>query len=381
MMVYNNNRYQNDNLNEGNYYVNNFYNQNEQKNNFRASQILQNNFNNLLQIDNNYNNNNFSYTQESIGYNNNLNGNYNGVNINISYKNKYEDFYNKNQREKKEYGNILLEQVKLNNLKKKIELENKKRQDLLDELRIEKERKELEIQEQKEKNKRFKYITNRFSLDSELLEKQLKKSEEDLKNFEIKINKKNIHLNKSKSTKIKLTLSLEDKLKYERIKSKISESQIYNKEIFNDFEILKLTYNDSLDILKKELIEAKHENNKSNYYKNIILKDLNQLRNEVRLRNINSKFVTDYIINEHLYKMNQPKILGEQRKLNELPIIDYNKDFLNIEKNINKTYVNCLNNDNNEIDYMSKRVDLSKIRNLNENRLKDLTFVEEREIN
>ena len=381
MMVYNNNRYQNDNLNEGNYYVNNFNNQNEQKNNFRASQILQNNFNNLLQIDNNYNNNNFSYSQEPIGYNNNLNGNYNGVNINISYKNKYEYFYNKNQREKKEYGNILLEQVKLNNLKKKIELENKKRQDLLDELRIEKERKELEIQEQKEKNKRFKYITNRFSLDSELLEKQLKKSEEDLKNFEIKINKKNIHLNKSKSTKIKPTLSLEDKLKYERIKSKISESQIYNKEIFNDFEILKLTYNDSLDILKKELIEAKHENNKSNYYKNIILKDLNQLRNEVRLRNINSKFVTDYIINEHLYKMNQPKILGEQRKLNELPIIDYNKDFLNIEKNINKTYVNCLNNDNNEIDYMSKRVDLSKIRNINENRLKDLTFLEEREIN
>ena len=381
MMVYNNNRYQNDNLNEGNYYVNNFYNQNEQKNNFRASQILQNNFNNLLQIDNNYNNNNFSYSQEPIGYNNNLNGNYNGVNINISYKNKYEDFYNKNQREKKEYGNILLEQVKLNNLKKKIELENKKRQDLLDELRIEKERKELEIQEQKEKNKRFKYITNRFSLDSELLEKQLKKSEEDLKNFEIKINKKNIYLNKSKSTKMKPTLSLEDKLKYERIKSKISESQIYNKEIFNDFEILKLTYNDSLDILKKELIEAKHENNKSNYYKNIILKDLNQLRNELRLRNINSKFVTDYIINEHLYKMNQPKILGEQRKLNELPIIDYNKDFLNIEKNINKTYVNCLNNDNNEIDYMSKRVDLSKIRNINENRLKDLTFLEEREIN
>ena len=261
-----NNRYFNHNdLNKDNFDSN--YNRNNEKNKFRRSAVLQNS-NSMQNIFNkNYNLNNFFQQNQIRKDNNDFYPNDNiGINLNISYKNSYDDDINQIKNGKKVYGKLLLEQVKLNNINKKIELQRKRRQEVLDELKLQKQIKEIELQNEIEKNKKYQKIINRFKYDNDLLEKHLKKSENELDNYEL--NLKNKPLIKSNSTYFEQSLSLNDKLNYEKRKAKLFESHLFNKEILKDLEKLKLRNTISLGIIKKELNQAKYENYLSEHYKN-----------------------------------------------------------------------------------------------------------------
>ena len=371
-----NNRYFNHNdLNKDNFDSN--YNRNNEKNKFRRSAVLQNS-NSMQNIYNkNYNLNNFFQQNQIRKDNNDFYPNDNiGINLNISYKNSYDDDINQIKNGKKVYGKLLLEQVKLNNINKKIELQRKRRQEVLDELKLQKQIKEIELQNEIEKNKKYQKIINRFKYDNDLLEKHLKKSENELDNYEL--NLKNKPLIKSNSTYFEQSLSLNDKLNYEKRKAKLFESHLFNKEILNDIESLKLRNNVSLDILNKELYEAKKETCLSERYKDILLRDLNEIKNEMKLKEIDSKYVSNYIKDKYINKINKRNFYEQEKKLNKLPVIDYNKDLVFEDENVNKTYLNDFNN-NNENNDNNEKIDVWEIIKKNEMRLKDLSFIEERD--
>jgi len=335
-------------------------------NNFRINKNLQKNFS-ICNINNN--NNTKLQILKPI---NNLN-----LTKNISYKNRYDKIIEQKKKEKIVYRNLLLEQIKLNEIKKKIEHQNKKRQDILDELKLIKQRKEIELQNQIDKNKRYEKIVNRFAYDNNLLEKQLIESEEQLKNYESNVFN-NKQLIKSNSTYFNSKLSLEDKLNIEKRKAKLFESHLFNKEILNDIESLKLRNNVSLDILNKELYEAKKETCLSERYKDILLRDLNEIKNEMKLKEIDSKYVSNYIKDKYINKINKRNFYEQEKKLNKLPVIDYNKDLVFEDENVNKTYLNDFNN-NNENNDNNEKIDVWEIIKKNEMRLKDLSFIEERD--
>ena len=335
-------------------------------NNFRINTNLQKNFS-MCNINNN--NNTKLQILKPI---NNLN-----LTKNISYKNRYDKIIEQKKKEKIVYRNLLLEQIKLNEIKKKIEHQNKKRQDILDELKLIKQRKEIELQNQIDKNKRYEKIVNRFAYDNNLLEKQLIESEEQLKNYESNVFN-NKQLIKSNSTYFNSKLSLEDKLNIEKRKAKLFESHLFNKEILNDIESLKLRNNVSLDILNKELYEAKKETCLSERYKDILLRDLNEIKNEMKLKEIDSKYVSNYIKDKYINKINKRNFYEQEKKLNKLPVIDYNKDLVFEDENVNKTYLNDFNN-NNENNDNNEKIDVWEIIKKNEMRLKDLSFIEERD--
>ena len=335
-------------------------------NNFRINKNLQKNFS-MCNINNN--NNTKLQILKPI---NNLN-----LTKNISYKNRYDKIIEQKKKEKIVYRNLLLEQIKLNEIKKKIEHQNKKRQDILDEFKLIKQRKEIELQNQIDKNKRYEKIVNRFAYDNNLLEKQLIESEEQLKNYESNVFN-NKQLIKSNSTYFNSKLSLEDKLNIEKRKAKLFESHLFNKEILNDIESLKLRNNVSLDILNKELYEAKKETCLSERYKDILLRDLNEIKNEMKLKEIDSKYVSNYIKDKYINKINKRNFYEQEKKLNKLPVIDYNKDLVFEDENVNKTYLNDFNN-NNENNDNNEKIDVWEIIKKNEMRLKDLSFIEERD--
>ena len=335
-------------------------------NNFRINKNLQKNFS-MCNINNN--NNTKLQILKPI---NNLN-----LTKNISYKNRYDKIIEQKKKEKIVYRNLLLEQIKLNEIKKKIELQNKKRQDILDELKLIKQRKEIELQNQIDKNKRYEKIVNRFAYDNNLLEKQLIESEEQLKNYESNVFN-NKQLIKSNSTYFNSKLSLEDKLNIEKRKAKLFESHLFNKEILKDIESLKLRNNVSLDILNKELYEAKKETCLSERYKDILLRDLNEIKNEMKLKEIDSKYVSNYIKDKYINKINKRNFYEQEKKLNKLPVIDYNKDLVFEDENVNKTYLNDFNN-NNENNDNNEKIDVWEIMQKNEMRLKDLSFIEDRD--
>ena len=335
-------------------------------NNFRINKNLQKNFS-MCNINNN--NNTKLQILKPI---NNLN-----LTKNISYKNRYDKIIEQKKKEKIVYRNLLLEQIKLNEIKKKIEHQNKKRQDILDELKLIKQRKEIELQNQIDKNKRYEKIVNRFEYDNNLLEKQLIESEKQLNNYESNVFN-NKQLIKSNSTYFNTKLSLEEKLNIEKRKAKLFESHLFNKEMLKDIESLKLRNNVSLDILNKELYEAKKETSLSERYKDILLRDLNEIKNEMKLKEIDSKYVSNYIKDKYINKINKRNFYEQEKKLNKLPVIDYNKDLVFEDENVNKTYLNDFNN-NNENNDNNEKIDVWEIIKKNEMRLKDLSFIEERD--
>ena len=98
----------------------------------------------------------------------------------------------------------------------------------------------------------------------------------------------------------------------------------------------------------KELYEAKKETSLSERYKDILLRDLNEIKNEMKLKEIDSKYVSNYIKEKYIHKKNKKKFC-EQENLNKLPVIDYNKDLVFENDNVNKTYLHDFNNNNDGI--------------------------------
>ena len=360
-------KYQNNNHLNNRNNCNRIYSGNININNFRKNTNLMKSFS-TCNINNNTKDN--SQILKPINYLNPIK--------NYQYKNRYDKSFEQKKKEKIVYRNVLLEQIKLNEMKKKIELQNKKRQDILDELKLMKQRKEIELQNQIDKNKRYEKIVNRFAYDNNLLEKQLIESEKQLNNYESNVFN-NKQLIKSNSTYFNTKLSLEEKLNIEKRKAKLFESHLFNKEILNDIESLKLRNNVSLDILNKELYEAKKETCLSERYKDILLRDLNEIKNEMKLKEIDSKYVSNYIKEKYIHKKNKKNFYEQEKKLNKLPVIDYNKDLVFEDENVNKTYLNAFNNNNDENDDLNQKINVWEIMQKNEMRLKDLSFIEERD--
>ena len=98
----------------------------------------------------------------------------------------------------------------------------------------------------------------------------------------------------------------------------------------------------------------------------------------MKLKEIDSKYVSNYIKDKYINKINKRNFYEQEKKLNKLPVIDYNKDLVFEDENVNKTYLNDFNN-NNENNDNNEKIDVWEIIKKNEMRLKDLSFIEERD--
>ena len=99
-----------------------------------------------------------------------------GVSINISYKGNCLNSFRQKQVEKIQYGEFLKKQISQKRNNKIQELLEKQRLDRLEELRLSKERKLLELRGYQEKQKRREYFTRKFRQDSQIIQKDLEES-------------------------------------------------------------------------------------------------------------------------------------------------------------------------------------------------------------
>lgn len=324
-------------------------------------------------------------------YDKNVNNNYNninefrGVDLSISYKNKYENYLKQQKLEKERYAKYLLEQQKFQEMKRLQMIRDKKRQDLLDELRLEKERKIIELRNLKEK-KKIKDILIRSNYHNQnLIQNQLLKSTEMLKKSSSlpekqAIRKKLLEDNGKHFFFFDNEKNFEESIKDHVDHTKNVDNKIFNKKLLEEIEKLKFDNLCQSEDLTKSIKIAKEQAELSNRYKDLIVREVDELKRELKLKHTNTKFLVDFFKSEYLDKIleKKKKMLEDEKKVLELPYIDLEKEgFLIGENNLSKLNVK-LYNDNNEINDMSKRVDLWKILQKNQSRLDLLSTYENR---
>lgn len=324
-------------------------------------------------------------------YDKNVNNNYNninefrGVDLSISYKNKYENYLKQQKLEKERYAKYLLEQQKFQEMKRLQMIRDKKRQDLLDELRLEKERKIIELRNLKEK-KKIKDILIRSNYHNQnLIQNQLLKSTEMLKKSSSlperqAIRKKLLEDNGKHFFFFDNEKNFEESIKDHVDHTKNVDNKIFNKKLLEEIEKLKFDNLCQSEDLTKSIKIAKEQAELSNKYKDLMVREVDELKRELKLKHTNTKFLVDFFKSEYLDKIleKKKKMLEDEKKVLELPYIDLEKEgFLIGENNLSKSNVK-LYNDNNEINDMSKRVDLWKILQKNQSRLDLLSTYENR---
>lgn len=324
-------------------------------------------------------------------YDKNVNNNYNninefrGVDLSISYKNKYENYLKQQKLEKERYAKYLLEQQKFQEMKRLQMIRDKKRQDLLDELRLEKERKIIELRNLKEK-KKIKDILIRSNYHNQnLIQNQLLKSTEMLKKSSSlperqAIRKKLLEDNGKHFFFFENEKNFEESIKDHVDHTKNVDNKIFNKKLLEEIEKLKFDNLCQSEDLTKSIKIAKEQAELSNKYKDLMVREVDELKRELKLKYTNTKFLVDFFKSEYLDKIleKKKKMLEDEKKVLELPYLDLEKEgFLIGENNLSKSNVK-LYNDNNEINDMSKRVDLWKILQKNQSRLDLLSNYENR---
>ena len=347
----NNNNYQNPyNNNNQNYF-------NENNNNFQQNmgrpystnpRYMNNNNNMNNNFNNNYNNgqnmdyypeqeNNMYPPQENNNINNNNNNGYqnnpqfintlqrpNTQTISLTYDN-FEVMNNEQQRQMKEnYRQDLLNQIQENLERKKLEKLRKKEEEEKEEERLRKEREELYLQEQQEKNKNKQKLDNIKNENSILIQEKNKiNNNSEFNNLRGKkrVLKSNVQTDENSN--------IIEKEAFDRIQEKEMESKMQlNNEIMKLREQMKDQQND----LFHQIAFLKQETQNANQQRFEALKEIDKLKDELsKQRNdeiLRRKYVYDVVVNEAKDTNNivQESHLPKNEKPNVVLPVDSEKD-------------------------------------------------------
>ena len=341
MQYNNNNNYQNNNNNNNQNYFNE--NNNFQQNMGRPYSTNPRLMNNNNNINNNFNNNynngqNMDYypEQENNMYpmqDNNMNNiNNNGYQnnpqfintlqrpntqtISLTYDN-FEVMNNEQQRQIKEnYRQDLLNQIQENIERKKLEKKRIKEEEEKEEERLRKEREELFLQEQQEKNKNKQKLDNIRNENNLLIqEKNRNNNKSEFNNLrgQKRILKSNVQTDDNSN--------IIEKEAFDRIQEKEMESKMQlNNEIMKLREQMKDQQND----LFNQIAFLKQETQNANQQRFEALKEIDKLKDELsKQRNdeiLRRKYVYDVVVNEakdvnnivqesHLPKNDKPNVV------------------------------------------------------------------------
>lgn len=332
-----------------------------------------------------FNNRYGEYEDNPIGNNKSL-SNLRGVDLSISYRNQYDDLIKRQKFEKEKYAQFLKEQEQYMNIKRQKMLEEKRRQDLLDELRLQKERKLIELRQIREKDKIKDILIKSDYHNKNLIQNELIKSQMELMRSKSEAAQKEVKKKLKKDNGQNFIFfeddkSFDDNVRVNAERIKVVDNRIYNKKMLEEIERLKFNNLCQSEDLKKSLQTAFDQVELAKNYKNIMLRQVQDLRKELHLNNINQRFIHNFYKSEYLDKIveKRKKMIEEEKKQLELPYLDLDKEGFLIGQNVNNSKGD-IHNDNKEIDEISRRVDLCRILQKNQRRLEEITKYEKRGI-
>ena len=303
-----------------------------------SSLDAQNSQNNFPHNYNNYNN-----------YQNNNSSPSDGITIEVSYDNFYA--LGVDMIKKKKYAEELKQQIEENKMRKQIERQNKKLQDLADDIRVEKERKIIE--QRLNQDKKFPKLQKNVNFPK--IQNELPKS------F-VKEPKENLSLKKEKYiTPIKLKKNL---IKYNYLNTSEDTNNFLKQRNIN-LEKFGEDMNDQLKLINQEFsLSMKKLNNEVNGInilnnKNLLGNNINEIREEIK-NNKDINICTEHVYNIFKSSKDGKKFIGQY--------VD-NPDYVNL--NGRKCYVKTPINYNNGGKYDIER----RYRFLSENKNSQLPYI------
>lgn len=275
--------------------------------------------------------------------NNNLLPQIQNVNLSISYRNKYDNIHNIQRLESQRYGNFLQKQINYKNLRKS-ELEQQKRKEaILEELRLAKERHEMALRQYNEKQKiQDTYIKSSYH-NTQIIQDELFRSLRKLDKAKSMPDFSRTSIERQERERLRKAFKDpfdDSEMKFDKTKSideniddnikrmEVVDSRIFNGMIMDD--ILKLKFENTLR--KKELekvLEITFQQSQLNKnYKDLLVKSIDALKKEMEFNKNNNRFLKEFFKSEYVDKVLQKKkehIKQEKEKMH-LPYITLDKD-------------------------------------------------------
>lgn len=230
------------------------------------------------------------------------------IRVNISYKNYISE--DKAAINRRKYGGDLLNQIEKNEMRKKLEKEKKRTEDLKEELRLVREREKIMEQAMKEEMK-----------SNEELFKRKKDNERIISSYSVMSHPR---------AKRGLSSVIDWKEKksnpfYDNIKRKQKELDEFNMEILDMLNNIQALHKKNVDAIDKEVDMIHFININSNEYKSKYIKEIENLKEE-----IHDKKSRDYTERLEMYKkytdnLHRKKEMNEYLNINrfKLPAINY----------------------------------------------------------
>lgn len=253
----------------------------------------------MLYFNNRYGNLNDSQQINPLYYSNDIYTNQApSVNLNISYQNFIVE--DKLAAQKKKYGNDLLEQIREKELKKRLELQKKKEEEM-EELRLRKE------------NEKYNQLTKTH----------------DITRF--KVEKKEDEENKQKELRIKQTpiyrayLNAESLNPFmEIINAKKSDQEQYTNEVINKMKEMYDRYSIKIKEIDDQIKNIRLLNFHNNLYKVDLVKELSEVKSELAAKRYQDNFKRDYIYKAFMNTKQKKQEMDEYFAINQtkLPIIN-----------------------------------------------------------
>lgn len=293
----------------------------------------------MLYFNNRYGNLENSHQMNHLMYNSNDSYTSKGpsVNLNISYQNYIVE--DKLASQKKKYGSDLLDQIREKELKKKLQLQRKKEEDMKEDLRIRKENE--------------KYNLPRRSYDYNKLSKEQLKQDEDELNKKNQQTIKQIPLFRSYLNAESLNPFMEI------INAKKIDQDKYTNEMIDKMNAMYDGYNMKINEVNDQIKNIRLLNFHSNLYKVDLVKELSEMRSLLASKRHQENFKRDHIYKAFMNSKRKKQEMNEYFAINQskLPIINlsnhincpgmrlsnewYHKD--NLDYKENKPSVNALN--------------------------------------
>ena len=275
--------------------------------------------------------------------NNNLLPQIQNVNLSISYRNRYDNIHNIQRLESQRYGNFLQKQINYKNLRKS-ELEQQKRKEaILEELRLAKERREMALRQYNEKQKiQDTYIKSSYH-NTQIIQDELFRSLRKLDKSKSMPDFSRTSIEREERERLRKAFKDpfgDSEMKFDKTKSideniddnikrmEVVDSRIFNGMIMDD--ILKLKFENTLR--KKELekvLEITFQQSQLNKnYKDLLVKGIDALKKEMEFNKNNNRFLKEFFKSEYVDKVLQKKkeqVQQEKEKM-QLPYITLDKD-------------------------------------------------------
>ena len=275
--------------------------------------------------------------------NNNLLPQIQNVNLSISYKTNYDNIHNAQRLESQRYGNFLQKQINYKNLRKS-ELEQQKRKEaVLEELRLAKERQEMALRQYNEKQKiQDTYIKSSFH-NSQVIQEELFRSLRKLDKAKSMPDFSRTSIERQEREKLREAFKdpfKDSEMKFDKTKSideniddnikrmKVVDSRIFNGMMMDDILKLKFENTQRKKELEKVLEVTFQQSQLNKNYKALLVKSVDALKKEMEFHKHNNKFLKEFFKSEYVDKVLQKKKEQLQRESDkmQLPYITLEKE-------------------------------------------------------